>query len=128
MKICLVHSHRPTREILVKALTYKLHVPATGFACIEEVFESPMDYDVFILYSEFGRKMDRVDGMRWIKAMKPDALVISMIHTRYFDRKHAPPGTDAVVFEAGSDIHKLVEFIGERMMNKTVPPVPGNDT
>ena len=50
-----------------------------------------MSYDAFVLYNIFGReKLDRWEGIKWIRQFKPEALIIAMIHKRFFGRKDAP--------------------------------------
>jgi len=112
MRISIVHAHRTTRDVLTKALAVKLNAEVVGFSCLENLLASSMSYDVFVLYNIFGRtKMDRWEGVRWIRAQKPDALVISMIHRRFFDRKHSPPGADAVFMCTGDQVEGVAKLI-----------------
>jgi DNA-binding NarL/FixJ family response regulator len=120
MRISIVHSHRLTRQVMCKALSAKLDAEVVDFSSIEELLDSSMNYDVFIVYNMFGReKLDRWEGVKWIRAQKPDALVISMIHQRFFDRKDAPPSSDAVLFCAGDDIDGLVALIKKNYKGKS---------
>ena len=120
MKISLIHSHRPTRDVLTRALTLKLGAEVVGFSCLEDLFSSSMDYDVFVVYNMFGRvKMDRWEGVKWIRAQKPNAMIVSMIHRRFFDRKNSPPGADAVLMCAGSEIDSVVRLAKENHPGKS---------
>lgn len=112
MRLSLVHPHRVIREVLTRALSSKLDAEVVGFSCIENLLTSSMNYDVFVVYNIFGRdKIDRWEGVKWIRYYKPEALIISMIHYRFFDRKYAPPGADAILLCVGDEIEELVKLI-----------------
>ena len=111
MKVSVIHPHRSTREVLARALSVKLDAEVVGFSCLENLLSSSMDYDIFVVYNMFGRtKMDRWEGVRWIRAQKPNSMVVSMIHRRFFDRKNAPPGADAVFMCAGDEVDSVVKL------------------
>lgn len=121
MRISVVHPHKVTAQLLCTALAHRLNAAAVDFSSIEDVLSSSMNYDVFILYNIFGRtKMDRWVGVKWIRVQKPEALVISVIHRRFFDRKDAPPGADAVLFFAGDTIDGLVKVIQKGYQGKSI--------
>ena len=112
MRISVVHAHRATREVLARSLAVRLNAEVVGFSCLENLLASSMDYDVFVVYNIFGReKMDRWEGIRWIKVQKPNALIISMIHRRFFDRKNSPPGADAIFMCAGDEVAGVVKLV-----------------
>ena len=119
MKISIVHSHRLTREVLVRTLSKRLNTEAVGFSCLEDLLSSSMDYDVFLVYNMFGRdKMDRWDGVKWIKHQKPEALIVSVLHKRFFERKSSPPSADRITFVAEDDIEGLVKLVENRQKQK----------
>lgn len=127
MRIGLVHPHRVTREVLAKALASKLNAEVVDFSSIEDLLDSSMKYDVFVIYNIFGRaKMDRWEGIRWIRAQKPEALLISMIHRRFFDRRYAPPGADAILLHAGEEIDAMVKLIKQNPKGKSYILVSGD--
>ena len=120
MKISVIHPHRATREVLSRALAVKLGADVVGFSCLENLLSSSMDYDVFVVYNMFGReKMDRWEGVKWIRAQRPNALVVSMIHRRFFDRKNAPPGADAVFMCAGDEVDSVAKLAKESHPGKS---------
>jgi hypothetical protein len=120
MKISVIHPHRATRDVLTRALSVKLNAEVVGFSCLENLLSSSMDYDVFVVYNMFGRvKMDRWEGVKWIRAQKPNAMVISMIHRRFFDRKNSPPGADAVFMCAGDEVDSVARLAKENHPGKS---------
>jgi len=120
MKICLVHPHRMTRQVLSRTLTSRLGATVIDFSCLEDLFSSSMDYDVFVLYNIFGRnKLDRGEGLPWIRANKPEALIVSMVHNRFFDRRYASPGGDALILRVGDETEGLIKVIQEGKMGKS---------
>jgi DNA-binding NarL/FixJ family response regulator len=127
MRVCIVHPHRLTCEVLSRTIASKTHSEVIGFSSIEDLLDSSMDYQTFVLYNMFGReKMDRWEGVKWIRSQKPDALIVSMLHKRFFDRKSAPPGADAVNLRAGEEIEALVRVIQEGHKGKSYVLVSGH--
>jgi hypothetical protein len=120
VKISLIHPHRATRDVLSRSLSFKLGAEVVGFSCLENLFSSSMDYDIFVVYNMFGRlKMDRWEGIKWIRVQKPNAMIVSMIHRRFFDRKNSPPGSDAVLMCAGDEIDSVVRLAKENHPGKS---------
>ncbi|MBI3913787.1 MAG: response regulator [Chloroflexi bacterium] len=114
VKIGIAHMHEPTREVLVRALTSRLNAAVTGFAYVEDVLNSSMQYDVFVVYNNFGHKMDGVTGVARIRARKPQAFIIGVSPTPYLDRKFLPAGANAFLLRAGNEIEELVRMIKNR--------------
>lgn len=111
IKIGVAHMHDPTREVLVRALTNRLNAEVTGFAYVEDVLNSSMQYDVLVVYNNFGHKMDGVTGVARIRARKPQAFIIGVSPTPHFDRKFLPAGANAFLLRAGNEIEELVRMI-----------------
>ncbi len=73
-----------------------------------------------MLYNIFGRtKLDRWEAVPWIRANKPDAVIISMIHHRFFNRRYAPPGGDAVSLSVGDELDGLIRVIQKGQKGKS---------
>ena len=126
MKISVVHPHHLTCEVLNHTLTNRLNATVDDFTSIEDLLSSSMDYDVFVLYNLFGReKMDRWEGVKWIRFKKPEALIISMVHHRFFDRRFAAPGGDAVLLRAGNETEGLIKLINQGHKAKSFILVSG---
>jgi len=126
MKISVVHPHHLTCEVLNRTLTSRLNATVVDFTSIEDLLSSSMDYDVFVLYNLFGReKMDRWEGVKWIRFKKPEALIISMVHHRFFDRRFAAPGGDAVLLQAGNETEGLIKLVNQGHKAKSFILVSG---
>ncbi len=126
MKISLVHPHRVTREVLVRTLATRLDATVIDFSCLEDLLGSSMDYDVFVLYNIFGReKMDRWEGVKWIRFKKPAALIISMVHHRFFDHRFSAPGGDAVLLRVSNETEGLIKLIQQGHTAKSFILVSG---
>ena len=127
MRIALVHPHRVTREMLIRAIAAKVEAEVVEFGSLEDLFVSSMNYDVFVLYNIFGReKLDRHEGVKWIRGMKPQALVLSMVHYKYFDRKYMPPGADAILMRVGDEIRQVTQLIQTGVQGKSYFLVSGH--
>jgi len=126
MRISVVHPHRVTREMLSHTLAGRLGATVVDFSSIEDLLGSSMDYDVFVLYNIFGReKMDRWEGVKWIRYNKPEALIISMVHHRFFDRRFAAPGGDAVLLRVGDETEGLIKLIQQGHKSKSFILISG---
>jgi hypothetical protein len=124
MNICIVHADRLSREVLTRLLATKMGAEVVGFSCLEDLLRSRMEYDVFVVYNMFGRsKMDRWEGVKWIRNRQPDAFIVSMNYKKFFDRKDSP-GADASTFAADDDVDGLIKFIHEHEQKKLAPPPP----
>jgi DNA-binding NarL/FixJ family response regulator len=127
MKISLVHPHRVTRETLARILARKLNAEVVPFSNMENLLASSMAYDVFVLYNMFGRElMDRWEAVKWIRVQKPEALILSMIYCRFFDRKFAPPGSDATQLRVGDEIEGIVNAIEQCRKGKSYILISGH--
>ena len=112
MKACIVHGNRIAREILVRAFHRSFDAHATAYSCCEDVLKSSLDYDIFVVYNNFGpRKMGGVRGTARIRARKSDAYIIGVSAKPYNDKKFLPAGADAFLLKAGNEIEELVEIV-----------------
>jgi hypothetical protein len=126
MKISVVHRHHLTREVLCQTLASRLDATVVDFSSIEDLLRSSMGYDVFVLYNIFGRdKMDRWEGVKWIRFKKTEALIISMVHYRFFDRRYSAPGGDAVLLRAGEETEGLIKLVKQGNKAKSFILVSG---
>jgi DNA-binding NarL/FixJ family response regulator len=117
MKICIVNRRDTAGEIISRALSFKLGAKVAHFASCENALASSLDYDVFIVYNNFRKKMNGVKGVANIRARKPEAFIIGVSSIPNFQRKFVPAGADAFLLKAGNEIGELVDIIRRR------PPV-----
>lgn len=111
IKIGLVHKHRPTREVLARALKFKLQAEVTDFSCVEDLLKSSMDYAVFVVYSDLGHKMNGVEGVSAIRSKSAEAFIIGVSNTPYYERKFLPAGANAFLLRSGNEIGELTRMI-----------------
>jgi len=117
VKIALAHGDYPAREVVARGISHKLNAAGrTGaevlvFSCVENLLVSSMDYDVFVVYNDFKKKMGGLSGIREIRRVKPEALIIGVSATPNYDRKMLPAGADAFVLLAGNEITETAELI-----------------
>jgi DNA-binding NarL/FixJ family response regulator len=115
VKVCLAHGRGTAREVLARALSYKLGANVAHFACCENVLASSLDYDVFIVYNNFRKKMNGVRGVTEIRARKPDAFIIGVSSIPNFHRRFLPAGANAFLLKAGNEIEELANIIRRRV-------------
>ena len=117
MKIALAHGDYPAREVVARGISHKLNAAGrTGaevlvFSCVENLLVSSMDYEVFVVYNDFKKKMGGLSGIREIRRLKPEVLIIGVSATPNYDRKMLPAGADAFVLLAGNEITETAELI-----------------
>ena len=111
MKIVIAHSHRPTREVLARAFMCRLKAEVETFSCVEDALLSSLNYDVCVVYNNFGHKMDGLRGVSHFRARWPRAFIIGVSYKPNMERKFLPAGADAFLLRAGNEIAELVEII-----------------
>jgi Zn finger protein HypA/HybF involved in hydrogenase expression len=117
VKIALAHGDYPAREVVARGISHKLNAAGrTGaevlvFSCVENLLVSSMDYEVFVVYNDFKKKMGGLSGIREIRRLKPEVLIIGVSATPNYDRKMLPAGADAFVLLAGNEITETAELI-----------------
>jgi Zn finger protein HypA/HybF involved in hydrogenase expression len=117
VKIALAHGDYPAREVVARGISHKLNAAGrTGaevlvFSCVENLLMSSMDYEVFVIYNNFKKKMGGVSGIREIRRVKPEALIVGVSATPNYDHKMLPAGADAFVLLAGNEITETAELI-----------------
>jgi PleD family two-component response regulator len=120
LRICLIHRRPPAREVLTRALGAKLHASVTPFSCCENALASSLDYDVFIVYNNFRKKMNGVRCVAEIRAQKPDALIIGVSSIPNFHTKFLPAGADAFLLKAGNEVEELANIVHRRVQRGVV--------
>jgi len=117
MKICLIHGRRVEREVLARALTSKLGAEVTHFPSCESALACSLDYDVFVVYNNFRKRMDGVRGVVEIRGRQPDAFIVGVTSTPDLPKRFLAAGADATILRAGNEIRELVSAI------RTLPQV-----
>lgn len=112
MNIALISGAYPRREVVARGVSHKLNGDTVQpFSCIEDVLESSMDYDVFVVYNNFEKKMNGVDGTREIRRLAPHALIVGVSAIPYMERQFLPAGADVFLMLAGNEIAELGELL-----------------
>jgi DNA-binding NarL/FixJ family response regulator len=118
MNICIADAHRPQREVIERALSVRLGAQVTGYACVEDVLTSSMEFDVFVVYKNFGHKMSGVKGVAEIRKRKPGAIIIGVSERPDAVYKFLPAGVDSFLLRAGNEIAELIDLIEENENKK----------
>lgn len=115
MKICLIHAHRPSREVIARALRRSFNTDVVTFSCCEDLLAVPLAYDVFIVYNNFEpRKMRGLGGATKIRAQRPDAFIIGVSTVPHFGKRFMRAGANATLLRAGNEIAELVGIIRQK--------------
>lgn len=112
MKVCIIHARPPAREVIARALRCAPGTDVVTYAHCEDILATSLDYDVFIVYNNFGpRKMNGIKGTAAIRDRKPEAYIIGVSSKPYNDRRFLPAGANAFLLRAGNEIAELVEIV-----------------
>jgi|GEM_PF-2188539 len=118
VKIAVAHSDYAAREVLTRALASRLNAEVLAFSNCEDLLASSMEYDIFVVYNNFGKKMTGMGGVREIRQRKPKAFIVGVSSAPYFDRKFLQAGADAAFLRAGNEIAELIRIISNRPTGK----------
>jgi len=119
MKICLIHGKRIASEVLTKALSSGLGAEVVHFpSCESALTSSLLDYDVFIVYNNFRRKMSGIQGVKEIESLNPEALIIGVSSNPSFYKRFLSCGADVAVLRAGNEIGELHRIIRQEVPEK----------
>ncbi|MBI5565606.1 MAG: hypothetical protein HY870_11955 [Chloroflexi bacterium] len=112
MKVAVISGAYPRREVVVRGVSHKLGGdPVQSFSCIEDVLISSMGYDAFVVYNNFDKKMNGIDGTREIRRAAPDAYIIGVSAIPYMERQFLPAGADRFLLLAGNEIAELGDLL-----------------
>jgi len=111
MRICIIHRRDTAREVLSRALAHRLRAEVAHFSCVENVLVSSLNYDVFIVYNNFQKKMNGVRGVKEIRSLKPAAYIIGVSSIPNFQREFLPAGANAFLLLSGNEIAELADLI-----------------
>jgi DNA-binding NarL/FixJ family response regulator len=114
MKICLIHGRRVAREVLERALSTRLNAEVDPFFCCENVLLTSLDYDVFVVYNNFRKKMNGFQCVKKIKAQRPHAFIVGVTSNPSLTQRFTSAGADVTLLRAGNEIAELVEMIRRR--------------
>lgn len=125
MNIALVSGAYPRREVVARGVSHKLGGdPVRPFSCIEDVLSSSMDYDAFVVYNNFDKKMNGIDGTREIRRAAPSAYIIGVSAIPYMERQFLPAGADRFVLLAGNEIAELADVLLKMQSRESRPASP----
>ena len=111
MKICLIHARRVAREVLDRALSVRLNAEVDPFFCCENALRTALDYDVFVVYNNFRKKMNGFQCVKRIRARKPDVFIVGVTSNPNLTKRFTSAGTDVTLLRAGNEIAELVTII-----------------
>lgn len=118
MKVSIVNPQRVAREVLRRGLATKLQAEVVDFPTLEDLFLSSMEYDVFIIYSNFGRMTSGEKGIKQVRDARPQAFIIGVSSVPNANRKMGPAGADAFLLRAGNELEELVNIIQKKYLAK----------
>ncbi len=110
MRICFIHREHEDREVLIRALSFKLNAEVMSFSSCEHALASSLDgYDVFVVYSNGQGKMSGgVGGIRSIRSKRPDAFIVGVSSALNRDWQMIPAGADTLVLRTGHETTRLI--------------------
>jgi len=114
MRICIIHARRPAREVLTRALAVRLNAEVDAYQYCEDALATSLDYDQFVVYNNFRKKMSGFGGVKRIRNRKPTAFIVGVTSNPNFTEKFISAGADSALLRAGNEIAELVGTLGQR--------------
>ena len=113
MNVALVSGAYPRREVVARGVSHKLGGEVVRpFSCIEDVLSSSMDYQAYVVYNNFEKRMNGIDGVREIRRRAPDtSWIVGVSSIPYMERQYLPAGADVFLLLAGNEIAELGEIL-----------------
>jgi len=129
MNVALISGAYPRREVVARGVSHKLGGdPVYTFSCIEDVLISSLEYDVFVVYNNFDKKMNGIDGAREIRRAVPDAYIVGVSAIPYMERQFLPAGANRFLLLAGNEIAELGDLLVKVAGREVKPTIPVSTT
>ena len=110
--ICLIHGKRKAREVLTRALSFKLNAEVVDFSSCERALVSSLDgHDAFVVYNNFRGRMNGVRGIEKIRSERPDVFIVGVSSTPGFGQQMLPAGANLFILRAGNEVTELIGAI-----------------
>jgi hypothetical protein len=120
--VCVVHGRQTARKIVSRALASKLDVPVHRYSSCEDALRYTDHYNTFVVYNNFGKRMNGARGVERIRMAKPEALIIGVTSVPNFRHKFRASGADDTVLLSGNEVGELASKISRFYANPTNGP------
>ena len=117
-RVCVVHGRQTARKIVSKALESKLEVPVHRYGACEDALRYTKYYDTFVVYNNFGKRMNGAEGVARIRAISPEAFIVGVTSVPNFRQKFSAAGADATVLMSGNEVAELAKRIERYHMSE----------
>jgi DNA-binding NarL/FixJ family response regulator len=97
--------------VVSKALEARLGSPVHRYSSCEDALRYTEQYDTFVVYNNFGKRMNGAQGVTQIRALKPDAFILGVTSVPGFRQKFFAAGADDTVLLSGNEVGELTEKI-----------------
>jgi len=111
MKICIIHARRPARAVLTRALASRLNAEIDAYSYCEDALATSLNYDQFVVYNNFHKKMSGFGGVKRIRSKKPNAFIVGVTSNPNYTKKFVSSGADFALLRAGNEITELVDIM-----------------
>jgi DNA-binding NarL/FixJ family response regulator len=114
MKICLIHGMQAAREVVARALSCRLGAEVDAFSYCEDALTTSLEYNAFVVYNNFRKRMTGFQGVRDIRSRKPHVFIVGVTSNPNLTRRFISAGADASLLQAGNEIAELVGIFRQR--------------
>jgi len=109
--VCVVHGRQTARKIVSRALASKLDAPVHRYSSCEDALRYTEHYNTFVVYNNFGKRMNGARGVERIRTARPGALIIGVTSVPGFRQKFRTSGADDTVLLSGNEVGELASKI-----------------
>lgn len=128
MKTALVSRHRPSREVIARALQHRLGMEVVTYSYCEDLLTTSPDAGIFVVYNNFGpRKMNGIRGITEIRQQKTGAIIVGVTTKPALRKRFLAAGADAAILRAGNEISELLAALQHliELRANVAAPAPG---
>mgnify|MGYP006285452501 CR=1 FL=1 len=111
LRVCLVHGRGTARKIVGRALEERLQTPVHEYRCCEDALNYMEHYDTFVVYNNFGKRMNGAQGVARLRRLRPDAVILGVTSSPGYRHRFRAAGADDVVLLSGNEIAELTEKV-----------------
>ena len=109
--ICVVHGRQTARKIVSRALAGKLDAAVHRYGSCEDALRYTEHYNTFVVYNNFGKRMNGARGVERIRTAKPGALIIGVTSVPGFRKEFRAAGANDTVLLSGNEVGELASKI-----------------
>ncbi len=109
-----MHGKQVARKVVTRALDTRLAGAVHCYSCCEDALRYTEQYDAFVVYNNFGKRMEGAQGVERIRARRPQALIIGVTSVPAYRQEFLSAGADDAIPLSANEVEGLTRRIERR--------------